>query len=485
MKKNIFSKKRDSAALIIALLIVAFVGMIVVAAGRDIVQNNLATSRYTDALNANELAWAAVEDGIMRVRSADRVGSDVHNFFTPYWPLFNYVTGFTSGVPHSSFTENITSKDLYKRVMRRNVSAVQRAGGFNADGALIGLGLNYETPLDQSCRPLKGDTQDVHFDACANQGTTPAGRDWTSSDSYYDWRVSGSDDDLGASFTPPGGSATPNRTVNLDNQPYPNSNLIMESGYYQVSKSEPQVTDAGGNKFVDKIIDLSNYRGNTKPGSGYAAQSNQIIRLKYDIKNFTAGTDQIMINTFVKYAFYNSDPANTTINQNLSGCALPAGFLIPGTDPEYFFARANTIDNSSGWIDIPIPQPCGNRDFEGNVEYLGIRFRLYPYGASSGGCGSSSCNVSFGLTTANDSSASPQFWPRDDSFIGTGVYKIKATGVYNNVRKTIELWVAKNMYSLAQDPTGQGKYFHCVNVPPPADADIQNCSLRYYRQINY
>lgn len=79
--KNILKQKRESAALIIALLIVAVAGMVVVAAGRDIVQNNLSTARYTDSLNANTLAWAGIEDGLMRVRTANTLNSDLNNFF--------------------------------------------------------------------------------------------------------------------------------------------------------------------------------------------------------------------------------------------------------------------------------------------------------------------------------------------------------------------------------------------------------------------
>lgn len=480
--KNILKQKRESAALIIALLIVAVAGMVVVAAGRDIVQNNLSTARYTDALNANTLAWAGIEDGLMRVRTADTLNSNINNFFNPYWPIFNWPGLYSENVGSDTYV-----KRLYQRVIRRNVTetvgtGVQRAGVFyngphsTVPDLLQGFGINYNTPLNESCRdPITGDP----FDSC------DASR-WSQSDNFYDFRVSGSDDDLGVTYSPPSETAKPNRTVNLD----ASDNIIMKSGFYNVcrnasdpGKCDPLIQDVGGTTyFVDRIFDLSNYTGNLTSSGAWAGAENQKIALKYQV-NGLGGAETISINTGVKYV--DPDPT-TTVNENLScyASAPPQGGFLLGDN---FFGKVNPISSAQNGVDtvvyVPIPKPCIS-DFAGNVEYFFMRFRMsgYPNPYSSG-C--ANCNVSFGLRTSAFPGGAPPWWPRNDSFIGTGVYKIKSTGIYNNVKKTVEVWVSKNLYTLAQDPTGQGNYLHCVNIPPPADVNIRNCSIRYYRQINY
>jgi len=463
--RRVYPELSRGAALIIAILIIAIVGGVLLAVGRDIISSSFSSNRYSDSLVATELAWAGIEDGLTRFRLGTETG-------TQYYPNFSGSVATLDDI-----------KALYNKVIRRNVSEPttgkdEIAGNifpFTCSPPCCGaIGLRNDTPLTESCK-----------DATCGNFTDCTASKWDQSDDYYQFRVSGSDDDLGpvlsASLAP-----QTNKLVNLDQ----NYQVVMKSGYYRVAKSEPYVPDPSGGSYnyVDRVFDLTNYKGNITTGGGYAPREDQRIVMEISVDNINPG-EKIMANSVVYYP--DPDPS-TSVNESLA-CytSFPAQEWVAENN---FYANTHPWEiGNSTTLTIPIPRPCKSGDaantptgdFAGNVKYLAIRFRLWPF-ATTSGC--ANCSVSFGLRTSANPTAGTPWWPKPDSFIGTGITKIISTGIYNNVRETVEIWAAKDIYSSFQDiATGEHRYLHCRGVPAPNDTStgLSDCNIRIYRQIVY
>jgi len=417
---NLFQKTKNGAALLLTLLIISVAGGTVLVLGRDILATTSTTNRYTDSLVAEQAAWAGVEDGLSKVRTSFPSGDGVD---------------WTANIPDFMSNSGDTN---FPMVIRRNVSTDdlpnnnQISGDKDNDN--IFEGINYENPSFSSVA-----------DSCTGlPRCNPA--DWDSSDVYYDLRVSGADyvkgiNDLDA--------------VNLKTD----DTLINETGYYQISQAEqaeyqkidPQID------YVDRIFDLTNYAGTT----GTNQYQRIVLWFKY-LTNIPANS--LNINFYVKY------------NVNMDSCYAPPTCpssdknLCPGKDGRSFgnfYVSTNTIPagnqgDPNKYVYAYIPYSCtagGGTTIADNVEYLGARFRF---------TGCSGCKIAFGL---RESSNPP---PLNNSYIGTGLIKVLSTGIYGNVRKTIEVWAQKMIYNPNIGGTGELK---CLN----GKTNPNNCEIRVYK----
>jgi hypothetical protein len=428
MNKKIFGKcnkklninLQKGAALLITLLIISIVGGTVLVLGREILATTTSTNRYADAQVAESAAWAGIEDGLTKVKSS-------------YPPSDNI--DWTANIP----ILNLDDPNHYNLIVRRNVTEQTAAKGELAGDP---NGINYEDPNISSIA-----------ESCDNAAKCTASK-WDNSDTYYDLRVSGTDYTIGVDGLD---------AINLD----PSNNIIDKSGYYMVSRARQGELNL---TYIDKIFDLSNYRGTT------GNNKHQKIVMYYQYLT-DIPLSSLVAEIFVKYDTSMDSCYSTCPSINEEAC--PGGGRPHGTIYTYRYRLpAGPAAPSPSSRYIYIPWACGG-SITDHVQYLGIRFRF---------AGCAGCKVAFGIRESSNPCPDPcptdppdpdDYWvPYGGSYIGTGVARILSTGIYGNVRKTIEVWAEK----LIHNPNiNTGGDLECIGSA--GMTTLSNCKINIYRVI--
>lgn len=459
MKKNLSKLKKakdlkhQSAALIIALLIVTVVGMIILAVGRDIVQSTYTTFRYSDSIIAGVLAQAGVEDGLAKIKNKIGLGPTgqdqglwTHipnrdpNDFSDFFDLYNDYLRFGPTISQL-------------QIIRRNLSEFVGAAPGTSDeiaGVTTGppnptfVGLDYWSALIDSCR----------FDTGAGSYCTAA--KWDATDKYYDLRVSSSDFGLSSSeFIDPTEPSDRIPVVNLDA-----SDNVLKNQFYTISQQE-------GTE-IWRFFDLSHFNGNTG--------DNNVQFLKFF---YTAeGSGSATVDFYVHYDLANGlerhvPPQVPPTPEDGTGCYEPP-YQIPGCTSSQGWCPGGGSHYKNYWrTSVSISAPATNNIkvwtpfscWEAvNADYLVIRFS---------GITSSTYKLRFGIRL--DSTG---FF---GDFIGTGVTKIKSVGIFGNARKTLEVWAYK-MVHLDLSDNNFNTQIRCDNGNTN---NLQECKIRLYRNIKY
>lgn len=437
-------KFHNSAALLLTLLVITIAGGTVLVVGRNILSSSMTSARYQNSIEAEEVAWAGIEDGLSRLKAV--------NDFKYYIPEFHVnLPSYPNW--RGNFPASLQEDNDHKYIIRRNMS--RYSTGNKKDEVAIAPdenphdyvlddfgkpystavencdGINYETPLPDSC-------------SWGDSNCSP--HSWDLNHIYYDLRVSASDD-----YSPSTSSSA--RYVNMSS----GSTIVKKKGFYLVTKAEET---ASPNDFVDRIFDLTYYKGNQFSGTK-TTDPNQKIYMRYHVEGLSS-SESILITAFVKYK-NNGNP-----NAHLS-CHTPGTDELKVSD---FYAKSVKITGTGSPVeqnlDIPIKRSCATDVVAEAVEYLGIRFRLTAYASGWDTTGCAACSVSFGLRN-NNSATYPPF---TDSFIGTGVNKIISTGIVGNIRKTFEVWAYKPGYVVISGNPGES-LIKCIN----GSTNLQQCMI--------
>jgi len=458
-----FSKKIKSqkgAALIIALVIVTVATTMILGVGRTMVSSTFTSTRYGDTITANNLAWSGIEEGLMKYKKEMQFCSS------------NNVADCPAGVPAGNnlsihYPTNFVSWDYLTKVVRRN--------------------LNPKDSTEQTIGESDGIdyTQDII-------NTDPQNYNWNYNDYFNDLRIWSTNLDIGPDNLP---------SVNINSD----GNIIRNNKYFKVPQNKSETSPYW------RIFDLKDYTGDS---------STYKINFKYTANS----TGNIIVDFFIKYKGeeyitahdlsndwgdgLGGPPdgicdapvwARRTLNKKLcnvvvsgtctkdgvtydkffaSGCYdktnAPYGYYDDFQDNGHYSSGNYYINDNhtlpagtSGIVPVYIPPPK-NGSVGGNVEYLAIKFTF------------SIPNDSITYGFYQDSTGT--------GFLGQGMTNIISTGIYNNIRKTIEIWASKNL-KLNEDKIITSPEY--TNVSNPLECKnststiLSTCLTTVYRDNKY
>lgn len=436
----VYPKGSRGAALIIALVIVATASIMLLGVGRTAVTSTFTSVRYGDTVMAENLAWSGIESALYKVRE---------RILGPSSLTYQY--------PNPAIFNRNDFKVVRRKMMAEPSTVSDETNGIDPSQAITNLG-GYK-------------------------------------DYFFDLRISGSDYDIGPNSDLPSVNIKSDGSINRNDK------------YFKVKGNETAP--------IWRIFDLKKYTGDSSTN-------------KVNFQYTTSGTSNITVDFYVKYKGNQYEPAGTysgisndwdgdtdcdapvwsdrVLNKNLCWIEPKGGTCTVGVSPapvityanfgatgiadcydntqglpagwfqsfnsyfslgNYFHTGPHALTQGSGAKPVYIAPPKGGIGVGNNVEYLAIKFTFVNSGDS----------INYGIY--QDSTGT--------GYIGMGMTNISSTGIYNNVRKTVELWASKNLKLnetiATTDYTATGNALECKNnvVLPLLPTDLNNCSITVYR----